>query len=133
LSGYGVFGTGVACREPGLVDAFFLLSVHCPYAREGKGTHMAASIAKKDQRVEFRTSSENRELFGRAAEASGTDLSGFANEQLRVAALRVLADRTAFVLSPVEAALWDELMERPARDLPDVRALLAEPSIFVDE
>jgi len=94
---------------------------------------MAASIAKKDQRVEFRTSSENRELFGRAAEASGTDLSGFANEQLRVAALRVLADRTAFVLSPVEAALWDELMERPARDLPDVRALLAEPSIFVDE
>jgi len=49
------------------------------------------------------------------------------------AALRVLADRTTFLLSPVEAALWDELMERPARELPDVRALLAEPSVFVDE
>lgn len=88
---------------------------------------------KKDQRFEFRTSTADRELFARAADALGTPVSTFANEQLRIAARRVLADRTEFLLSPVEAALWDELMERPARDLPDVRALLAQPSIFVDE
>ncbi len=88
---------------------------------------------KKDQRFEFRVSAADRELFARAADAVGTPLSTFANEQLRIAALRVLADRTEFVLSPVEAALWDEMCERPARDLPDVRALLARPSIFVDE
>lgn len=88
---------------------------------------------KKDQRFEFRTSAADRELFSRAADAVGTPVSTFANEQLRIAALRVLADRTEFALSPVEAALWDEMCERPARDLPDVRALLAEPSIFVSE
>lgn len=91
------------------------------------------SSPPKDQRFEFRTSSADRELFARAAEALGTPVSTFANEQLRIAALRVLADRTEFVLSPVEAALLDEMMDRPARDLPGVRALLARPSIFVDE
>ncbi len=96
---------------------------------------MSASPAspKKDQRFEFRVTSDDRELFARAADAAGVPVSTFANEQLRVAAQRVLADRTEFVLSPVEAALWDELCERPARDLPDVRALLEEPSIFVNE
>ncbi len=87
---------------------------------------------KKDQRFEFRTSSGDRELFARAADALGTPVSTFANEQLRIAALRVLADRTEFVLSPVETALWDELVERPVRDLPGVRALLDRPSPFVN-
>lgn len=89
--------------------------------------------AKKDQRFELRVSTADRELFARAADAVGTPVSTFATEQLRIAAQRVLADRTEFVLSPVEAALWDAMCERPARDLPDVRALLAEPSIFVNE
>lgn len=87
----------------------------------------------KDQRFEFRVSSADRELFSRAADALGTPVSTFANDHLRLAAQRVLADRTEFALSPVEAALWDELCERPARDLPDVRALLERPSIFVDD
>ena len=87
---------------------------------------------KKDQRFEFRTSTADRELFARAADAVGTPVSTFANEQLRVAALRVLADRTEFVLSPVEAALFDEMLERPARDLPGLRELLNRPSPFVD-
>lgn len=87
---------------------------------------------KKDQRFEFRTSTADRELFARAADAVGTPVSTFANEQLRIAALRVLADRTEFVLSPVEAALFDEMLERPARDLPGLRELLNRPSPFVD-
>ena len=87
---------------------------------------------KKDQRLEFRVSAQDRELFAQAAQASGTDLSGFATEQLRTAALRVLADRHHFELSPVEAALWEQLNERPARDLPELVTLLREPSVFVD-
>jgi len=87
---------------------------------------------KKDQRFEFRISTADRELFARAADAVGTPVSTFANEQLRIAALRVLADRTEFVLSPVEAALFDEMLERPARDLPGLRELLDRPSPFVN-
>ena len=95
---------------------------------------MSTEIAqpKKDQRFEFRISTADRELFARAADAVGTPVSTFANEQLRIAALRVLADRTEFVLSPVEAALFDEMLERPARDLPGLRELLDRPSPFVN-
>jgi len=95
---------------------------------------MSADTAqpKKDQRFEFRTSTADRELFARAADAMGTPVSTFANEQLRIAAQRVLADRTEFVLSPVEAALFDEMLERPARDLPGLRELLNRSSPFVD-
>ncbi len=88
--------------------------------------------AKKDQRFEFRVSTADRELFARAADALGTPVSTFANEQLRIAAQRVLADRTEFVLSPVEAALFHEMLDRPARDLPGLRALLDRPSPFVN-
>ncbi|PKQ25126.1 MAG: DUF1778 domain-containing protein [Actinobacteria bacterium HGW-Actinobacteria-4] len=87
---------------------------------------------RRDQRLEFRTTAEDRELFARAAELAGTDLTGFANEHLRIAALRVLADRTAFELSQEQADAWDEINERPARDLPALREFLARPSIFVD-
>ena len=88
--------------------------------------------AKKDQRFEFRVSTADRELFARAADALGTPVSTFATEQLRIAAQRVLADRTEFVLSPVEAALFQEMLDRPARDLPGLRALLDRPSPFVN-
>jgi len=68
----------------------------------------------------------------RAAQASGTDLSTFAGQSLRVAAQRVLADRTEFILSPVEAALVDALMQRPAQELPGLAELMNRPSPFVD-
>jgi len=92
---------------------------------------MSTAVPRKDQRLEFRVTADDRELFARAAQASGTDLSTFANENLRIAAQRVLADRTEFVLSPVEAAILDELMSRPPRDLPGLRELLSRPSPWV--
>ena len=92
---------------------------------------MSTAVPRKDQRLEFRVTADDRELFARAARASGTDLSTFANENLRIAAQRVLADRTEFVLSPVEAAILDELMSRPPRDLPGLRELLSRPSPWV--
>lgn len=94
---------------------------------------MSTAAPRKDQRFEFRTSSDDRDLFARAAEAAGVPVSTFANEELRIAAQRTLADRAEFALSPVESALWEELNGRPARDLPELEAFLREPSVFVDE
>ncbi|WP_062522745.1 DUF1778 domain-containing protein [Demequina silvatica] len=93
---------------------------------------MTATTPRKDQRLEFRVSSSDRDLIARAAQAAGTDVSAFATAELRIAAQRVLADRTEFVLSPLEAAAWEELLDRPARDLPGLRELLNRPSPFVD-
>jgi uncharacterized protein (DUF1778 family) len=93
---------------------------------------MSNSRLKKDQRVEFRATAADRELFARAANAAGTDLSTFANDNLRIAAQQLLADRMQYALSAVETAMFDELMERPARDLAGLRELLERPSPFVD-
>lgn len=87
---------------------------------------------RKDQRLEFRTTAEDRALFTQAAAVAGTDLTAFANEHLRVAALRILADRNAFELSDEQADAWDQINERPARDLPALREFLARESVFVD-
>ena len=93
---------------------------------------MSTAVNRKDQRFEFRTSSANRELFVRAADAAGMSISAFANDELEVAALRVLADRTSFVLTAEQAKAWEALNDRPARDLPGLREFLTKPSIFVD-
>jgi len=103
-----------------------------PAGKEDFVEPMAPSTRKKDQRIEFRTTADDRDLFARAATAAGTDLTSFANESLRVAAQRVLADRTEFTLSPAEAALWERINQRPARELPELADFLREPSVFVE-
>lgn len=42
----------------------------------------------------------------------------------------VLADRTEFTLNPEDWEAWEALHDRPARDLPELRELMAEPSSF---
>lgn len=90
---------------------------------------MAASRTRTD-RVEFRTSPETRRLIDRAVEAEGGTLTEFAETNLIVAAQRVLADRTKFSLSADAFAEWEALNERPARELPGLRALLGRESPF---
>lgn len=90
------------------------------------------AAARKDQRLEFRTSRADRELFERAAEAVGVSISTFAHDELRTAARRVLADRREFRLSPLEASALEDVMARPPRDVEGLRALLDRPSPFVD-
>ncbi len=45
----------------------------------------------------------------------------------------VPAVRTEFKLSPEDWQAWDVLQDRPARDIPELRELMAKPSpFFVD-
>ncbi len=84
----------------------------------------------RTDRVEFRTSPETRRLIDRAVEAEGGTLTEFAEANLVVAAQRVLADRARFSLPPEALSDWEALNERPARDLPGLRALLERESPF---
>lgn len=92
---------------------------------------MTPATRRRSERLEVRTTPEERSLIDRAVAASGTDLTDFVTSNLAVAARRVLADRDRFALSPEAAAEWDALNERPARDLPGLRALMDRPSPFV--
>lgn len=84
----------------------------------------------REERIEFRTTVEVRDLVDRALEVSGTSMTEFAESSLVLAARRVMADRDRFVLSDEAGAAWDAINDRPARDLPGVRRLFERPSPF---
>ena len=86
----------------------------------------------RSKRLEVRATPEERELIDRAVAASGVGLTEFVIDHLTEASRRVLADRTRFVLNDEAAARWEEINARPARDLPDLRALFDRPSPFSD-
>lgn len=87
----------------------------------------------RSERLEVRTTKDERALIDRAAAAQGSDLTEFVVTNLTVAARRVLADRSDFELDADAAASWEVINQRRARDLPGLRALMARPSPFVDE
>ena len=88
---------------------------------------------RRSERLEVRTTPEDRALIDRAVEASGTDLTQFVVANLTVAAHRILADRAVFVLDDEARRAWEQANQRKARDLPGLRELMRRPSPFVEE
>ena len=87
----------------------------------------------RSERLEVRTTKDERALIDRAAAEQGTDLTEFVISNLTVATRRVQADRTEFVLDAEAAEAWDEINRRRARDLPRLRRLMERPSPFASE
>lgn len=86
----------------------------------------------KSARLEVRMTPEDRRLIDEAVAACGTGLTDFVVSKLRLAAHEALADRTVFVLDAEAQRAWEEMNERPARDLPGLRGLMSRSSPFVD-
>lgn len=87
----------------------------------------------RSERLEVRTTRDERALIDRAVAEQGTDLTEFVISNLTVAARRVLADRTDFALDSESADAWDAINRRRARDLPGLRRLMERPSPFTSE
>jgi uncharacterized protein (DUF1778 family) len=104
------------------------MAVQWPYTSIEE--RIMATTRTRTERIEVRTTPEDRDLIDRAVTASNTGLTDFVIVHLRLAALRVLADRDEFTLDAEAASAWDRLNQRPARDLPGMRALLSRPSPF---
>lgn len=92
-----------------------------------------ATIRTRSERLEVRTTKDERSLIDRAAAEQGTDLTEFVVSNLTVAAQRVLADRTEFVLDVEAAQAWDAVNRRRPRELPGLRQLMERPSPFKPE
>ena len=86
----------------------------------------------RSDRIEFRTTPETKQLVERAVAVTGGTFTDFAEASLLTAAQRTLADQQVFDLSPEAADAWNRINDRPARDLPGLRALLDRPSPFGD-
>lgn len=91
-----------------------------------------ASTRTRSERLEVRTTPAERSLIDRAVAEQGTDLTEFVVFNLTVAARRILADRTEFVLDSDATEAWESINRRKARDLPGIRTLMERPSPFVD-
>jgi uncharacterized protein (DUF1778 family) len=87
----------------------------------------------RSERLEVRTTKDERALIDRAVAEQGTDLTEFVMSNLTVAARRVLADRTEFALDADSAEAWDTVNRRRTRDLPGLRRLMERPSPFSSE
>lgn len=87
----------------------------------------------RSERLEVRTTKDERALIDSAVAEQGTDLTEFVVSNLTVAARRVLADRTTFALDADAADAWDAINRRRARDLPGLRRLMERSSPFVPE
>ena len=88
---------------------------------------------RRSERLEVRTTPEDRALIDRAVVVAETDLTDFVVSHLKVAAHRVLADRSDFVLDEAARQAWERINRRRARDLPGLRELMERPSPFVGE
>lgn len=87
----------------------------------------------RSERLEVRTTKDERALIDRAVAEQGTDLTEFVMSNLTVAARRVLADRSEFPLDASAAEAWEAVNRRRARDLPGLRRLIERPSPFTPE
>lgn len=94
---------------------------------------MAATTRRRSQRLEVRTTKDERALIDRAVAEQGTDLTDFVISNLTVAARRVLADRTAFTLDPQAVEAWEAINRRRARELPGLRRLMDRTTPTVEE
>jgi uncharacterized protein (DUF1778 family) len=84
----------------------------------------------KETKVQLRMRPLQKDVIARAAELRQTTMTNFMVEQAFHAAQQVLADQAHFYLSPEK---WDEFcaaLDAPPRDIPEIRKLLTESSIF---
>jgi uncharacterized protein (DUF1778 family) len=84
----------------------------------------------KDRHINLRLDAEQKRLIGAASVAEGSSVSVFILDAATLAAEHALADRTVFRLGEDQRAAFDELLNRPARDLPKLRELLDTPTIL---
>ena len=89
-----------------------------------------APARQRSERLELRTTREERALIDRALLVTGTDLTEFVVSHACEAAQRLLADRDRFELSPGALAAWEKINTRRPRVLHGLRKLMRRPPPF---
>jgi uncharacterized protein (DUF1778 family) len=91
---------------------------------------MASESALKETKVQLRMRAVQKDVITRAAALKQTTVTNFMVEHSFQAAQQILADQSHFYLSPEK---WEEFvaaLDAPPRELPGLRKLLTEPTVF---
>ena len=90
---------------------------------------MAANTARTEK-LDLRLSADAKRILQSAASASRRSVSEFVLESALARAEEVLPDRRHFTLNAEQWAAFQAALDAPPRNLPRMRRLLAEPSVF---
>jgi uncharacterized protein (DUF1778 family) len=81
-------------------------------------------------RLNLRVDTTVKELLRTAAKLRKDSLTGFILRSSQNAAETVLADQTRFILPEKQWKAFNAALDVPAKDIPALRRLLTEPSVF---
>ena len=84
----------------------------------------------KTQRLDLRLTKEQDALIRRAAEQDTRSISDFVLSAATLEAQRRLADQRLFILNEEDHARFEEILEAPPTDDPQLRKLSDRPSPF---
>jgi uncharacterized protein (DUF1778 family) len=91
------------------------------------------NTSHKDDRIQLRTTSFKKRIIAMASEIKQKTVSDFVLDEAYEEAQRVLAEQAHFYLPEDKWEEYNKALEAPVRDLPNLKKLFAEPSIFVEE
>jgi uncharacterized protein (DUF1778 family) len=92
---------------------------------------MGATV--KEERIEIRLASAEKERIRQAAILSHQNVSEFVLRAVRIVADETLASQTRFVLPEEQMSAFYAALDQPAKSIPRLRELLKKPSIFEAE
>lgn len=84
----------------------------------------------KEERIEVRLASAEKERIRQAAILSHLNISEFVLRAVRSVADETLASQTRFVLSEDQMNAFYAALDQPAQSIPRLRELLKKPSVF---
>jgi uncharacterized protein (DUF1778 family) len=93
-------------------------------------TKVKAKSSLKATKIQLRLRPDQKALIARAAELCRTTLSNFMLEHAYEAAQQVLADQVDIVMPPEEWEAFRKALDAPPREIPALKKLLAEASVF---
>lgn len=91
-------------------------------------THSARK--PKQERMNLRTTSHQKEVIKRAASLRQTDVSSFMLSSAYEAAQEVLAQQTHFALADEQWNAFCSALDAPPKEIPALKALFSQPSVF---
>jgi len=86
--------------------------------------------AMRSQRLNFRASASEERLIRLGAAKRGEKVTRFIVESACSAAEMALADEKHFELPPAQFAQFWAALDRPAKSIPALKKLLAQPSVI---
>ena len=86
----------------------------------------------RTEKLDLRLTPEAKRTLAAAAQAERRTLSDFVLASALGRAEEALSDRRVFHLSPEKWNAFVAALDTPPRDMPRLRALLNEPSVFTD-